>query len=61
MAEKVEILNNKQSPIADIEIEDFLQNKELSLTAALDQKLTFSGCLSLSMKSDPNNSRAPTI
>jgi UDPglucose 6-dehydrogenase len=34
--EKVELLNNKQSPIADIEIEDFLANKSLGFTATLD-------------------------
>lgn len=34
--EKVELLNNKQSPIADIEIEDFLANKRLDFTATLD-------------------------
>ena len=34
--EKVELLNNKQSPIADIEIEDFLANKTLDFTATLD-------------------------
>ena len=27
--EKVDLLNNKQSPIADAEIEDFLTNKEI--------------------------------
>ncbi|MGP5415882.1 nucleotide sugar dehydrogenase [Psychrobacter faecalis] len=34
--EKVELLNNKQSPVADIEIEDFLANKTLDFTATLD-------------------------
>lgn len=34
--EKVEMLNNKQSPIDDIEIEDFLANKTLDFTATLD-------------------------
>jgi UDPglucose 6-dehydrogenase len=29
------MLNNKQSPIANIKIEDFLQNKELNFTATL--------------------------
>lgn len=33
---KIELLNNKQSPIADIEIEDFLANKTLDFTATLD-------------------------
>lgn len=34
--EKVDLLNNKQSPIADIEIEDFLANKALNFTATLN-------------------------
>src|SRR5690554_5179943 len=36
--EKVELLNNKQSPIADAEIEDFLANKTLDFTATLDKQ-----------------------
>jgi UDPglucose 6-dehydrogenase len=43
IAEKVEMLNNKQSPIADVEIEDFLQNKDLNFTATLDQELAYKG------------------
>ncbi len=35
--EKVELLNNKRSPIADTEIEDFLANKTLDFTATLDK------------------------
>jgi UDPglucose 6-dehydrogenase len=38
---KVDMLNNKQSPIADVEIEDFLQNKDLNFTATLDQQLAY--------------------
>ncbi|QBZ83722.1 UDP-glucose 6-dehydrogenase [Hydrogenovibrio crunogenus] len=34
--EKVDLINNKQSPIVDVEIEDFLANKPLNLTATLD-------------------------
>lgn len=41
MPEKVEMLNNKQSPIADVEIEYFLQNKKLNFTATLDQELAY--------------------
>lgn len=41
MAEKVELINNKQSPISDVEIEDFLANKELNLTATLDKELAY--------------------
>lgn len=34
--EKVELLNNKKSPIIDKEIEEYLATKELNLTATLD-------------------------
>ena len=34
--EKVDLINNKKSPIVDPEIEDFLANKELDLVATLD-------------------------
>ncbi|WP_435234233.1 nucleotide sugar dehydrogenase [Psychromonas sp. PT13] len=34
--EKVSLINNQQSPISDVEIEDFLVNKSLNLTATLD-------------------------
>ena len=39
--EKIEQLNNKISPIADAEIEDFLANKNLSFTATLDKGLAY--------------------
>ena len=35
--EKVNMLNHKQSPIVDSEIEDFLANKSLNFTATLDK------------------------
>lgn len=38
VAEKVSMLNNKLSPIQDIDIEHFLQNKELNLLATLDKE-----------------------
>ncbi len=38
---RVDALNNKQSPIPDQEIEDFLQNKSLNLTATLDKELAY--------------------
>src|SRR5699024_8064708 len=34
--EKVDMINNKQSPIVDAEIETFLVEKELNLTATID-------------------------
>lgn len=39
--EKVALLNNKQSPIVDPEIEEFLQNKPLNLTATLDKNKAY--------------------
>jgi UDPglucose 6-dehydrogenase len=39
--EKVEMLNNKQSPIADVEIEDFLINKSLNFVATLDKRQAY--------------------
>jgi UDPglucose 6-dehydrogenase len=39
--EKIEQLNNKISPIADTEIEDFLVNKNLNFTATLDKGLAY--------------------
>ncbi|MBY7733082.1 nucleotide sugar dehydrogenase [Vibrio splendidus] len=40
--EKVKLLNDKLSPIADAEIEDFLANKPLNFTATLDKELAYS-------------------
>ncbi|MEZ8109571.1 nucleotide sugar dehydrogenase [Vibrio splendidus] len=42
VAEKIEVLNNKQSPIVDTEITDFLTNKSLNFTATLDKELAYS-------------------
>ena len=39
--EKIEQINNKISPIVDKEIEDFLANKDLNLTATLDIELAY--------------------
>lgn len=41
VAEKVEMLNNKQSPISDTEITDFLTNKSLDFTATLEKELAY--------------------
>ena len=41
IADKVELLNNKQSPIVDNEIEDFLKNKELNFIATLDKEAAY--------------------
>jgi UDPglucose 6-dehydrogenase len=39
--EKIDLLNNKQSPIEDAEISDFLQNKTLNFSATLDKKQAY--------------------
>jgi UDPglucose 6-dehydrogenase len=43
IAEKIALLNNKQSPIADAEIEDFLENKTLDFRATLDKNDAYQG------------------
>jgi UDPglucose 6-dehydrogenase len=40
---RVEKVNNKQSTVADTEIEAFLAEKELSLTATLDKQIAYKG------------------
>lgn len=41
--QKIDLLNQKKSPIVDVEIEDFLANKPLNLTATLDKMRAFEG------------------
>jgi len=41
MQEKVDLINNQKSPISDTEIEDFLANKTLNLTATLNKELAY--------------------
>ena len=43
VAEKVDMINRKQSPIVDTEIEDYLANKPLKLRATLDKHEAFVG------------------
>ena len=43
MPEKVAMLNKKKSPIADVEIEDFLENKTLNFKATLDKEEAYKG------------------
>ena len=40
--EKVEMINNRKSPISDKEIEEYLAEKELDLTATTDWKTSYS-------------------
>ncbi|MBQ1928191.1 MAG: nucleotide sugar dehydrogenase [Clostridia bacterium] len=40
--EKVDMINNRISPIQDNEIEDYLKNKDLDLTATLDAQQAYS-------------------
>lgn len=40
-AVKVELINAKKSPISDVEIEDFLENKKLNLIATLDYESAY--------------------
>jgi UDPglucose 6-dehydrogenase len=42
VAEKVDLVNAKKSPIVDKEIEDFLSNKDLNLKASTDKKWALS-------------------
>ena len=42
LPEKVELLNKRKSPIKDDYIEDYLDNKQLKLTATLDEKFALS-------------------
>ena len=41
--EKVEMLNRRQSPFEDAEIEDYLSNKTLNFKATLDKRVAYSG------------------
>lgn len=41
MADKVNKINDRISPIADKEIEEFLANRDLNLTATLDKELAY--------------------
>ena len=43
VAEKVDMINRRQSPIIDPELEDYLQNKPLNLRATLDKHDAYTG------------------
>ena len=39
--DKVKLLNSRLSPIADAEIEDFLQNRTLNFAATIDKQMAY--------------------
>jgi UDPglucose 6-dehydrogenase len=41
IADKVDMINRGQSPIVDAEIQDYLQNQTLNLTATLDKQVAY--------------------
>ena len=41
VADKVDMINNRQSPIVDAEIQDYLATKPLTLTATLDKQQAY--------------------
>ena len=41
--EKVELINNKKSPIVDAEVEEYLANRPLQLQATTDQAAAYTG------------------
>ena len=58
--EKVAQLNNKQSPIEDKEIEEFLKTKSLNLKATLDKKAAYEGA-DFVVIATPTNIRRTTL
>ena len=61
---RVEKVNNKQSTVADAEIEAFLAEKELSLTATLDKQVAYMGAnlvvVATPTNYDPDSNRFDT-
>lgn len=43
LKDKIDLINNKKSPIVDAEMEDYLANKNLKLKATLDKDETYNG------------------
>ncbi|MCW2857239.1 MAG: UDP-glucose 6-dehydrogenase [Marmoricola sp.] len=43
IAEKVEMINARRSPIVDVELEDYLATRDLDLTATLDKHQAYAG------------------
>ena len=63
-ATRVELINNNQSTVADTEIEAFLAEKKLNLTATLDKKTAYDGSSFILVATptnyDPDNNRFDT-
>lgn len=61
---RVDKVNDKQSTVVDTEIESFLMNKELSLTATLDKQIAYEGAdfvvVATPTNYDPNTNRFDT-
>ena len=53
-AERVDKINNKQSTVADTEIELFLAEKSLSLSATLDKQVAYEGASSIIVATPTN-------
>jgi UDPglucose 6-dehydrogenase len=60
IAEKVAMLNRKQSPIEDAEIEDYLQNKPLNLRATLNKQEAYEGKKPMKVQTLSSSPRPPT-
>lgn len=59
--EKVSMLNHKQSPIADPEIEDFLSNRPLRLRATLDKVAAYRGADFILIATPTNYDRTSSV
>lgn len=47
LADKVDVINRKQSPIEDAEIEDYLKSRSLNLRATLDKREAYESAESI--------------
>ena len=41
--ERVDIVNNRKSPIVDVELEEFLRSNDRNLTTTLEPELAYTG------------------
>lgn len=58
--DKVAMLNRKQSPIEDAEIEDYLQHCQLNLRATLDKQDAYAGADYVIIANQPTMTQIPT-